>query len=166
MLELVEAGRLDPDLERALLEPADELAHAPRHADQRLELRVGKRDEVPGLEPPLRLLQHHLDAVLFEQLDRVEVRVERAGDRVGLGERLADESEARRQADPVREGDPLQVGESLARADPGERAPVVARELLRALAVETVSFGHLRARDPLLDEDALGHVRVSRAVSE
>ena len=59
LLELVEAGRLDPDLERTLLEPADELAQPPRHADERLELRVGKRNEVPGLEPPLCLLQHH-----------------------------------------------------------------------------------------------------------
>ncbi len=34
------------------------------------------------------------------------------------------------------------------------------RELLRALAVEAVPVRHLLARDPLLDEDALGHVRM------
>ena len=156
MLELVEAGRLDPDLERALLEPADELAQAPRHADERLELRVGERDEVPGLEPPLRLLQHHLEPVLLEQLDRVELGVERARDRVGLRERLADEREARRQADPVRERDPLQVGERLAGADPGERTPVVARELPPQLVLEARLVGLERRQREA--EDQVGDV--------
>jgi hypothetical protein len=44
VLELVEAGRLDPDLQRPRLEPGGELADPPWHPQQRLRLRVSERE--------------------------------------------------------------------------------------------------------------------------
>ena len=45
----------DADLQRALLELAQHVAEPPRHARQRIELRVEVREEAVRLEPPLRL---------------------------------------------------------------------------------------------------------------
>jgi hypothetical protein len=88
-------------------------------------------------EVALGLGQHQAARLVFEQGDRIKLRVERAGDRVGLRERLADERERRRQANSVAQADPLEVGERLPGPDGGKRAPVVARELAPKLVCES-----------------------------
>ena len=100
-----------------------------RQPGERVELRVEIREQAVRLEPPLCLDHHHLERLLLEQRDRIEIRVEDARNRIRLRERLADECEGRRQRDAVVDGDPLKVGESLARADREEGAPVEARQL-------------------------------------
>ena len=59
-------------------------AEAPRHPQQRLQLREAEGEQLIRLEPPLRLLRHHDPALAAQHLDRVERRVERAGDALGL----------------------------------------------------------------------------------
>jgi hypothetical protein len=88
------------------------------------------------LEVVLGLGQHQAARLVFEQGDRIELRVERAGDRVGLRERLADERERRRQTNSVAQADPLEVGERLPGPDGSKRAPVVTRELAPKLVYE------------------------------
>ena len=80
-----------PKGQRALLELGDDMADAAGQACERRELRVGVGGEPVGLEPALDLARHHLDRLLLDQRDRVELRVGETRDRVGLSERLADE---------------------------------------------------------------------------
>jgi hypothetical protein len=61
-------------------EAVDEVAYAPRHPRDRVELREEPGEELVRLEAPFRLGDHHLDRVLLEQRDRVELRVERPRD--------------------------------------------------------------------------------------
>ena len=129
MLDVGEVGRDHADLQRPGLEPVDHLADAARDPEDGLELGEEVRQECVRLESPLGLAQHHDERVLLDERHRVERRVEDARDRVGLGKRLADEREGRRQSDPVANRDPLEVGERVAGADLGERPPVVARQL-------------------------------------
>ena len=107
MLELAEPRRHHAHLEAALLELGEQVAEPARQPREGVELRVEVREEPVRLEPPLGLDEHHLERVLLEQGDRVELGVERPGDGVGLGQRLPDEREARRQPDAVVERDAL-----------------------------------------------------------
>ena len=112
----------DADLQRSGLEPLRQLAEAARHPQERLQLREAEREQLVRLEAALGLLRHHGPPLAAQHLDRVERRIERARDALGLRERLADERERRRQRDAVLQAEPLQVGERLARPDPFERA--------------------------------------------
>ena len=125
-----EPGRDDAHLERACLELVRDLRRSGegRRGDC-AELSEEVAEELVRLHARLGLGDHQLERLLFDQRDRVELRVERARDRVRLGEGLADESEARGQADAVGQADALEVRERLSGADPGEWAPVVARQL-------------------------------------
>ena len=103
-----------------------------------------KREQLVGLEPLLGLLGHHGPSLFADDLDRVERRVERPGDALGLRERLPDERERGRQRDAVLEAETLQVGEALARADPRERPPVVTRQLAPKIVHEPGLVGVAR----------------------
>ena len=129
-------------------------------ANQRLELCVSERDEVRRLERPLGLPEHHLDAVLLEQRDRVELGIEGTRDGVRLRKCLSDECEPGRQRDPVLERHPLQVGQRLARLDPRERPPVVTGELPAEVVDETGLVGGERLQRQSQDQvgDVVGAV--------
>ena len=104
----------------------------PRRAGQageRRELREGVGGEPVRLEPVLGLARHHLERLLLDQRDGVELRVEAPRDRVGLRERLAHQRERGREPDVPPDRRPLQVGECLTRLDRRERAVVEARQL-------------------------------------
>jgi FtsZ-binding cell division protein ZapB len=93
------------------------------------------------LELPLRFLEHHVERVVFEQLDRIELRIEQARNRIRLRQRLADERKRRREANAVPQRDALEVRERLARLDVLEGPPVVARQLPAELVLEAGLVG-------------------------
>src|SRR5207237_893444 len=96
---------------------------------------------------PRALAEHHLERVLLEQRDRVELRIQNTCDRVGLRQRLPDQREGRRQRDAVVEGDALQIRQSLPGLDLRQRPPVVARQLAAKLLDEPRFVGvETRAR--------------------
>ena len=147
-------------LDRARLEVVDDRRDAagkPRHG---VELRVRVRGECARLEPLLRLRANHVEAVLGEQLDRVELGIEQPRDRVRLRQRLADERERRRQPDSVAERQTLEIGERLSRANRLQRAPVVARQLPAKLVLEARLVGVERREREAEDQigDVLGAV--------
>ena len=141
MLEIGQIRRCDANLERARLELAHQLSETARHPAERFQLRVEPCKELVRLEAPLALMQHYLEGVLLEQRNRVELWMQHARDRVRLRERLPHEREAGRQRDPILERDPLKVRECLAGADPGQRSPVVTRQLPPKLLDESWLVG-------------------------
>ena len=112
------------------------MADAARQLCELVHLGRQEREQRVRLEALPELGRDDRERLLADQPHRIELRVERARDLVGLRERLADESEARRQTDAVHDRDSLQVGERLAGADVRERAPVVARQLSPQLVDE------------------------------
>ena len=95
-----------------------------------------------GSQARLGLVEHQLERLLARSARSGRARVERARDRVGLGERLPDEREARRQADPVARAQMRWRSASASPVRiPGERAPVVARQLAAQLVDEARLVG-------------------------
>ena len=129
VLEPLELGRHDSDLQRPRLEPIGDLADAARQARQRPELGVERAQKLVRREVARRLGEHQVAGLVLEQSDRIELGIEGPRDRICLCERLADQGERGRQPDPVTKADPLQVGERFAGTDAGKRPPVVARQL-------------------------------------
>src|SRR5215210_2355983 len=128
-VEVAEVLGRNADLERAVLELRRDLPQLPRQTRHRLELCEEARDHAIRLQRPANVAQDHVQGVSLDELDRIELRVERPGDRVGLGERLANERKAGRQEDPVAHGDALQVGEGGSCLDPRQGTPLVPRQL-------------------------------------
>ena len=90
MLEALEIGGCDSDLQRPGLESIGDLPDATREASQRPELGVERAQELIGLEAPRRLGEDDVAAFVLEQGDRIELGVEGPRDRIGLRERLTD----------------------------------------------------------------------------
>jgi len=76
VLELVQPGGVDADLERALLELGDDVPDTPRQTSERRELREDIGSEPVRLQPVLDLARNNFDRLLLDQRDRVELRVE------------------------------------------------------------------------------------------
>jgi hypothetical protein len=125
-----------PTLSVPVSSPVGDLDDPARQTGQWAELGESLAQEPVRLEVALGLGQHQAARLVFEQGDRIELRVERAGDRVGLRERLADERERRRQTNSIAQADPLEVGERVPGPDGSKRAPVVTRELAPKLVCE------------------------------
>src|SRR2546421_1085124 len=136
VLEPLEIGGGDSDLQRPRLDPVGELTQPTWQACQRAELCVERAQKLIRCEVSRRLGEHQLAGLVLEQSDRIELGVKGPGDRIRLCKRLADQSERGRQPNPVAQADALQVGERLAGPDAGERAPVIARQLAPQLVDE------------------------------
>ena len=64
-----------------------------RQAKEGRQLREGVSGEPVRLQPALDLARHHLERLLLDQGDRIELRIEEASDRVRLRECLAHQRE-------------------------------------------------------------------------
>ena len=140
-LQALELGRRDADLQRPGLEPLRQLAEAPRHLQQRLELREAEREQLVRLEPALRLLRHHVQPSL---------RSISTGSSAGSSVRAmlsACESVLPTSANDVGSAIPCwrqsrcRSASASPGADPCERAPLVARQLAAQVVHEAGLVG-------------------------
>ena len=145
MLQLVEAGRLDADLQRPVLEPLDDLADAARHAGAAARPACrASASRASGSSRRSTSLQHHLERVLL-----AAARSGRAPGRARARSSPPARASCRRARSSSAAGSRARSAMRCRSASasparmPDERPPVVARQL----AAELVHEGRLvRAR--------------------